>query len=163
MRNDPPGMTPLRKLIAPPERTVQIVSVISNHEDAVGAVLSLGLRSFSFSLPRVFLSRIRNRSPLSLSFSLQEYACRSVPPNLFARKIFLRVVSQKRILMRDPPHRITCNGAIFVLAISIADFLLTRLTRTRSYSSKLILNRLAGNKILLNERLVSNILIIKIH
>lgn len=116
MRNDPPGMTPLRKLIAPPERTVQIVSVISNHEDVAGAC-PLFRPSFPPPLPPSFslsiVSRIRSRSSLSLSFSLQEYACRSVPPNLFAREIFLRVVHRKRVLTRDPPRRITCNGTIF--------------------------------------------------
>lgn len=71
MRNDPPGMTPLRKLIASPERTVQIVSVISNHEDAAGACplfrpssLLSRSRAFSFPvyetvLPFVLPSRIR--------------------------------------------------------------------------------------------------------
>lgn len=79
-------------------------------------VLSLGLRSLRptpFFLSLSIVSRIRGRSSLSLSFSLQEYACRSVPPNLFAREIFLRVVHRKRVLTRDPPRRITCNGTIF--------------------------------------------------
>lgn len=58
MRNDPPGMTPLRKLIAPPERTVQIVSVISNHEDVAGAC-PLFRPSFPPPLPPLSLSLYR--------------------------------------------------------------------------------------------------------
>lgn len=101
MRNDPPGTTPLRKLIAPPERTVQIVSVISNHGD-VQPLLVLSLRGLRSLFPLSFLPPFSAsppsgyeailRSPFRSPFE-REYACRSVPPNLFAREIFLRVVS----------------------------------------------------------------------
>lgn len=100
MRNDPPGTTPLRKLIAPPERTVQIVSVISNHGD-VQPLLVLSLRGLHSLFPLSFLPPSSPLLPpdtkrfFALPFVLpsREYACRSVPPNLFAREIFLRVVS----------------------------------------------------------------------
>lgn len=101
MKNDPPGTTPLRKLIAPPERTVQIVSVISNHGDAQPLlVLSLrGLRSLfplSFlppSPPPLLPPDTKRFFALPFVLPSREYACRSVPPNLFARETFLRVVS----------------------------------------------------------------------
>lgn len=129
---NPPGMTPLRKLIAPPERTVQIVLVISNHEDAAGAC-PLFRPSFFLSLSLLFLRYTKPFFALPFVLPSSIYACRSVPPNLFAREIFLRVVQRKRILTRDPPRRITCNDTIFT-GDWVSDFRL----QARSYSMKLI-------------------------
>lgn len=117
MRNDAPGTTPLRKLIASPERTVQIVSVISNHGD-VQPLLVLSLRGLRFLSPLLFLSfRIRSDSSLSLSFSLRENTRvdQCLPIFLHARFSYGWSSSRKRILTRDPPRRITCNGAILFL------------------------------------------------
>lgn len=125
IRNDPPGMTPLQKLIAPPERTVQIVSVISNHEDVAGACPLFRPSSLPLSL---FLSHsfchfsYTKKSCSSLSLSLyffKNVRVDQVSSNLFACKIFLRVVHQKCVL----PRQITCNAtARFLLMIFVRWF-----------------------------------------
>jgi len=119
MRNDS-DKTPLRKLIAPPKRALRIVLVISNREDMTRSLFyETSLSSLFFSSSSLY----KEQSSLSLSFSLREYACRSLPLDLFAREIFLRVVPRKRILTTS--LRIKSNyverGKTFALSVA-ADF-----------------------------------------
>lgn len=119
MRNDPPGTTPLRKLIAPPERTVQIVSVISNHGD-VQPLLVLSLRGLRSLFPLSFLpspfppllppdTKRFFALPFVLPSRENTRVDQCLPIFLHARFSYGWSPSRKRILTRDPPRRIMCK------------------------------------------------------
>lgn len=79
----------------------------------------------SLFLSPLFRSFPCTKRSLSLSFFLGEHACRSVPPNLFAREIYSRVVLRKRIPTRDPPRQITHNVPDFY-CVAVSHVFFTR-------------------------------------
>lgn len=136
MRNEPPGYaTPLRKLIAPPERMVQIVSVISNHGEmhsrrpsslyersSSRPSLPLPLsRSLPLQPPPAVVYTRERRSALCSPFrspfsSTRAEISASQPGFLHARFSCGWSFAEARHVTRDPPRRITraTNRANFV-------------------------------------------------